>query len=109
MMKTTSNDASAQSAAGLFSGPVYSLENRAAHQRKVLDFIHAEIAAGRGFPKRITIRDHMGWKNRTGVRSVLLGLVNDGVLEFRKIDGPRGWVIAIPGGPSEQFDPPKAS
>lgn len=36
-------------------------ENLSPRRREVLMFIHAEVDAGRGFPSRTQIADHMGW------------------------------------------------
>jgi hypothetical protein len=40
-------------------------------QQAILDFIKAEIAAGRDFPAKRVIANHMGWKNVSGVYDVM--------------------------------------
>jgi len=49
-------------------------------QMKVLVFIQTEVAAGRSFPSRQQIAEHMGWKQITGVNDVFNVLVGQGFL-----------------------------
>lgn len=43
-------------------------------QQRAFDFICAELADGRPFPSRKAMREHMGWKNESGVLDVLAAL-----------------------------------
>lgn len=61
---------------------------------KVLAFLKAENAAGRGFPSRQQIRDHMGWKNDGGVVDVLQALAGRGDVECKR--GVGGWKFWLP-------------
>jgi hypothetical protein len=62
--------------------------------QRVMDFIEAEIAVGRGFPTRAAIAQHMGWKNGgNAATSVLLQLVGVGRLT-KSWDGGR-WSFGI--------------
>lgn len=61
---------------------------------KVLAFLKAEDAAGRGFPSRQQIRDHMGWKNESGVVDVLHALAGRGDIERKR--GIGGWKFWLP-------------
>lgn len=56
---------------------------------KVLAFLHAEVAAGRRFPSREQIRDHMGWKNESSVIDVLHTLAGRGDIKRKRSIG--GW------------------
>jgi len=60
---------------------------------RVLAFIEAEIKAGRAFPKRPAIRDHMGWKHSSSVSDVLWALVKDGRL-LAAFTGPPNFRLA---------------
>jgi hypothetical protein len=62
-------------------------------QQRVMDFIMAEVAAGRRFPGARAIADHMGWKQKTGARDVLSALVYKGRLTRSRVDGE--WTFAI--------------
>ena len=52
----------------------------------VLQFIKAEIAAGREFPETKRINEYMGW--RTGAHDALQRLYTRGCLERVKLWGP---------------------
>ena len=50
-------------------------------RQRVLDFIKAELAAGRSWPSIDTITSHMGWKERTSAINCLQKLcLTDGML-----------------------------
>ncbi len=54
---------------------------RAPQRRRVYEFICAEHEAGRPFPTKRQIADHMGWKNKTGAGDCLNALAGlDGLL-----------------------------
>ncbi len=58
----------------------------------VLNFIRAEVAAGRGIPGGTQIAAHMGWLNANSGRDALMRLAARGYLdiESRRPSG-RGW------------------
>lgn len=62
--------------------------NRAPRRQAVLDFIKAEIAAGRGFPTARDIGERMGWKRRYSAYDCLSKLeYYDHVLKRRQGSG----------------------
>jgi hypothetical protein len=64
-------------------------------QQRVLDFISAEVGAGRKFPTKREIADHMGWKGESGSNDVLNALAYKGRLDRRDTKG-RGWEFSLP-------------
>lgn len=61
----------------------------APRRRQAFEFILAEITAGRGFPSRGAISNHMGWKNESSAAAVCSTLCDlDGVLELEAYDFP---------------------
>jgi len=49
-------------------------------QQRVLDFVRAEIDAGRGFPSNKAIALHMGWKNEASAYGCLARLTRRGAV-----------------------------
>lgn len=60
---------------------------------KVLAFLRAEEAAGRGFPSRQQIAAHMQWKGTSGVVDVLHALAGRGEVERKSVIG--GWKFSL--------------
>lgn len=73
---------------GAFSSRPQGIARRA----KLLAFIRAEVAAGRGFPGAAEMQRHVGWSDSTSVRDALHKMVRDGDLRVvtRKNVG-RNW------------------
>lgn len=64
-------------------------------RQRVLDFITAEIAAGRPFPTHRQIADHMGWKATSSVNEALNFLFYDGHLKkLRRVVNQIVWGLA---------------
>ncbi len=63
-------------------------------QQQVLDFIRAEIAAGRDFPSAQVIAFEIGWRVDTCAREALQALAGFGHLIKRNVRGR--WVYALP-------------
>lgn len=73
--------------------------DRAPKRRKVLEFIKAEIAAGRSFPPASVIRDHMGWRYVSSVNQCLHTMAGlDRVLIRTRAEGTS--VFSLPKEPS---------
>lgn len=53
----------------------------APNREKLLRFIKAEIAAGRPFPSKRALAEHMGWKNQSSAADALWALVRVGHLD----------------------------
>lgn len=63
---------------------------RAPQRLRVYEFICAERLAGRPFPRRQQIADHMGWKHATSSNDCLNALAGiDGLLDRHYVNG---WV-----------------
>lgn len=59
---------------------------------RVLAFIKAEIAAGRGFPAPSDITRHMGWSTSAGVNDTMIRLQLDGKIRLvERVKSGRGW------------------
>lgn len=61
---------------------------------KALQFIRAEIAAGRPFPAHAAIARHMGWKNASSASDALWALVKDGHLSAVQTGRNFRWALA---------------
>ena len=65
----------------------------------VMQFILAEIEAGREFPQRKMIAEHMGWKRPESADDAMRTLVADGHLavEHRPKQGRKPYVYSLRG------------
>lgn len=59
-------------------------------RRQAMEFIAAEIEAGRRFPSNRAIAGHVGWLNDSSVTDVLHALTADGFLTRERIPGGAG-------------------
>lgn len=55
---------------------------------RVLEYVRAEVRAGRPFPTPLEIAKQMGWRNAQSARDALMGLVRDGHVRMSKADNP---------------------